>query len=633
MQLHRGRLALTVLALVYAALLANALIGYVNVRRLYENDRWVIHTHEVIHSINLLYFLIVDVETAQRGYITTGESAFVDQYDNALAQTKEALATLEKVVDDNASRRQDIADLKQQIARKLAAVQEIVALRKNSGFEAAQALILSGESRRAMEVVRQTISRLEFDENRLLVDRQTQSEVSYRTAVVAGTIASLLGICLSIFASILIWREIDLRNTNATKLRAINDQLAKQTEQLAGFNLSLTAQIAERTRAEAALQEADQRKDQFLATLAHELRNPLSPLLSAAQLLSLEPNSSLEVKEMAAIMLRQVEQLKRLIDDLLDVSRISRGKLQLQREPTLLSDAVSMALDVSRTLLESKHHQLLVSQPEQPVLIYGDKVRLAQIIGNLLINAAKYTPPSGHIELDIKLVDQRAVIHVRDNGIGIEPDMLQRIFGLFAQADTTNERSHGGLGIGLSLAKTLVEMHGGSIQAASAGLGQGSQFVVSLPLANQPAQPAPVGIRNAPAMDKFPTYRCLVVDDNESASHLLSKLLAKLGQDVRIAHSAETAIALTAQWQPHVLISDIAMPEMSGYELAERICGLSNIPRPMLIALTGYGQESDRQAALAAGFEEHLTKPIGMPTLQSLLERVTKRMNSLRAAS
>jgi CheY-like chemotaxis protein len=179
----------------------------------------------------------------------------------------------------------------------------------------------------------------------------------------------------------------------------------------------------------------------------------------------------------------------------------------------------------------------------------------------------------------------------------------------------------------------LVEMHGGSIQATSPGLGQGSEFVVSLPLLKQPALPAPANANSPTATATFPTYRFLVVDDNESASHLLSKLLAKLGQDVRIAHSAETAIALASQWQPQVLISDIAMPEVSGYELAERLCGLSNIPRPMLIALTGYGQESDRQAALAAGFDEHLTKPIGMPTLQELLERVTKRMNSLPAAS
>lgn len=633
MQLHRGRLALTVLALVYAALLSNALIGYVNVRRLYENDRWVIHTHEVIYSINLLYFNMVDVETAQRGYVTTGEASFLDQYDNSVAQTQTALQQLGKVMDDHPTRDEELATLKRQVAHKLDAVREIVNVRKSSGFEAAQALVLTGESRRAMSAFRETIMRMEFDEKRLLVDRQTQSEVSYRSAVVAGTIASILGICLSIFASVLVWREIELRANNAAKLRAVNDQLAAQSEQLTKFNVSLVAEVAERTRAEAALQEADQRKDQFLATLAHELRNPLSPLLSAAQLLSLEPNSSPETKEMSAIMLRQVEQLKRLIDDLLDVSRISRGKLQLQREPTLLSDAVSVALDVSRTLLETKHHQLLVTQPEQPVLINGDKVRLTQIMGNLLINAAKYTPPHGRIELDIKLVDQQAVIRVRDNGIGIEADMLQRIFGLFAQADTTNERSHGGLGIGLSLAKTLVEMHGGSIQAASPGLGQGSEFVVMLPLANQPAQPAAAGTNQPPVTANFPAYRFLVVDDNESASHLLSKLLAKLGQDVRIAHSAETALALTSQWQPQVLISDIAMPEVSGYELAERICRLSNIPRPMLIALTGYGQESDRQAALAAGFEEHLTKPIGMPALQSLLERVAKRLGSIRVAS
>jgi signal transduction histidine kinase/ActR/RegA family two-component response regulator len=633
MQPSRSRLALIGLALVYATLLANALIGYLNVRRLYDNDRWVIHTYEAIHAINVLFFSINDVETAQRGFVTTGESSYLNQYENSLVQAENALQSLAKLVADNSRRAEDIVKLKQQVARKLDAIREIVTVRKSEGFEAAQTLILSGESRRAMEALRETVSRMEFEEQLLLVDRQTQSEVSYWTAIVAGSVASVLGICLSVFASVLVWRDFETRGKYAANLRLVNDQLGSQAEQLAGINQSLEAEIAERTRIEEALHEADQRKDQFLATLAHELRNPLSPLMSAAQLLAMEPNCSPETKEMTAIMLRQVEQLKRLIDDLLDVSRISRGKLQLQLEPTQLSESVTAALDVSRPLIESKRHQFQVTLPEQPVVIRGDKVRLAQIMGNLLINAAKYTPPQGKIELQIEIVNRQAVIRVRDNGIGIAPEMLPRIFGLFTQADATNERSQGGLGIGLSLAKTLVEMHGGAIHAQSGGLGQGSEFTVSLPLATQSAaKPAATTFQPASSTD-LPTFRFLVVDDNQSASHLLSKLLEKLGQEVRIAHSAETALAVFSQWQPQVVISDIAMPQVSGYELAERICRLSAVPRPMLIALTGYGQESDRQAALAAGFEEHLTKPIGMPVLQALLERLSKRLHALRGAS
>ena len=639
MQPNRSRLALIGLGLVYATLLANALVGYANIRKLHDNDRWVIHTHEVIQAINFLFFSIVDVETAQRGYVVTGDSSYLAQYDSTLAQTNQGMESLAKLFADKPGHEQHSEILKEQVSQKLAAIQEIVEVRKNSGFEPAQALIMAGKSRRASEQLRETISRMQLEEKRLLADRQLQSEVSYRTAIISVALAGIIGVCLSMFASILVWRDIETRVNTAAELRAINDRLARQAEELASVNRSLEAENAERSRAEAALQEADGRKDQFLATLAHELRNPLSPLLSAAQLLSLEPNSSPEIKEMAAIMLRQVEQLKRLIDDLLDVSRISRGKLQLQIQPMFMSEAVTAALDVARPLMESKGHTLQISLPEQPVEIRGDSVRVAQIVGNLLINAAKYTPSHGKIELEVKAEGTRAIVRVRDNGIGIAPEMLPSIFGLFTQADATTQRSQGGLGIGLSLAKNLVELHGGSIEAKSAGLNQGSEFIVVLPLQNQlhkSAQPIPPANPTDTVRDvtgRLPTYRFLVVDDNQSASHLLSKLLEKLGQEVRIAHSAETALAIADHWHPQVLISDIAMPEVSGYELAERIRNSPSIPRPILIALTGYGQESDRQAALTAGFEEHLTKPIGLSTLQELMERIGKRLKPLRVAS
>ncbi len=633
MQSSRGYLVLIGLTLVYAALLANALVGYINVRQLYDNDRWVIHTHEVIHSINHLFFTLTDLETAQRGYVTTGETFFLNQYENSLSEVDNALQHLTKVVEDNPDREQDIVDLKRQVAEKLEAIREIVTVRADSGFEAAQQVILMGKSRRATEALRATVARMEFAEQRLLADRQTHSEVRYWRAVVSGAMAGLLGVCLSVFASILVWRDFNRRSKTAAELQVANDQLARQTEELASFNRSLNLEIAERTRVKAALYEADQRKDQFLATLAHELRNPLSPLLSAAQLLSLGPGSSTDTKEMSAIMLRQVEQLKRLIDDLLDVSRISRGKLQLQLQPTLLSEAVLAALDASRALMETKQQQLEVVLPQREVWINSDKVRLAQIIGNLLINAAKYTPPQGKIKLAAQVADQQVVLCVEDNGIGIAPEMLAHIFGLFTQADTTNERSQGGLGIGLSLAKTLVEMHGGIIQAQSAGLGHGAQFIVSIPLPTYNAEQAAPTIDSSQSDVTWPRLRFLVVDDNQSASHLLSKLLEKLGQQVRIASSAEAALAIVKQWEPQVVISDIAMPEVSGHELAEQICRLQLMPRPILIALTGYGQESDRQAALAAGFEEHLTKPIGFSSLQSLLSRLAKRLNSSQVAS
>jgi signal transduction histidine kinase len=417
--------------------------------------------------------------------------------------------------------------------------------------------------------------------------------------------------------------EEEIRRANVE----LEERVKERTAELAKLNAALEAEIAERTRVEAALREADQRKDQFLALLAHELRNPLSPLTAASQLIALEPGNMSQVREMGIILSRQVEQLKRLIDDLLDVSRISSGKLQLRREPVALSEAIAAALDVSRPIIDASSHMLEVFLPPEPLVIDGDKVRLAQVVGNLLINAAKYTPKGGRIDLEVRRDEGQAVICVRDNGIGIPPEMLPKVFGLFTQVDTSNTRAQGGLGIGLPLAKTLVQMHGGMIQGFSGGAGKGSEFTVKLPLtdaARLAARPAPRGYDLSRPRSRL---RVLVVDDNYSACYLLSRLLEKLGQEVHISHSANEALAKAPVLEPDVVISDIAMPDVSGYELAARIRALTLARQPILIALTGYGQETDRQAALAAGFDDHLTKPIGLPALKSTLEGLGQRID------
>jgi signal transduction histidine kinase len=412
-------------------------------------------------------------------------------------------------------------------------------------------------------------------------------------------------------------------------IRAANLQLeervAQRTAELAQVNESLQAEVAERKRVEAALRDADQRKDQFLATLAHELRNPLSPLTAAAQLISMEPDRIDQVRELAVILARQLEQLRRLVDDLLDVSRISRGKLRLRRESVALADVIAAALDVAQPMIASAGHALDVKLPPEPLVISGDKVRLSQVVGNLLVNAAKYTPPCGRIELALRQVDGLAAISVCDNGIGIPPEMQSKIFELFTQVDPSPTRSQGGLGIGLMLVKTLVEMHGGTVRAASPGPGQGSEFTILLPLTETTAHDEPAAQATSGTL---PTLRVLVVDDNDSASHLLSRLLGKLGQQVCVAHTATEALGIAPQFLPDLVISDIAMPGVSGYELATELQALS-LPRPpVLVALTGYGQESDRQESLAAGFHQHLTKPIGLAGL----ERLLASFESMRAA-
>lgn len=395
-----------------------------------------------------------------------------------------------------------------------------------------------------------------------------------------------------------------------------------------GINFDITERkLAEeelRRRGEA-LQEADRRKDQFLATLAHELRNPLSPLSIAAELLALRPSDDPSRQELVDVIARQCVQLKRLIDDLMDVSRVSTGKLNLRVGPVLLRDAVSAALDISRPVIEAAAHHLEVVQPNEHIVVQGDAVRLAQIIANLLVNAAKYTPPGGRIELEVRTEGEKALIRVSDTGVGIPSELFESIFELFTQVDSSLTRAQGGLGIGLTLVKKLVDLHGGTVEPSSDGPGRGATFVVRLPLS---AETGDLLVQQEGSGDDgtpLPKNRVLVVDDNPEAARVLRKLLEELGQEVRIAHSADTAIDVLNEFCPEAVISDVAMPGISGYELAERIRGLRLACRPMLVALTGYGQSMDRHDALSAGFDDHLVKPISLADARLLLASLADR--------
>jgi signal transduction histidine kinase len=411
---------------------------------------------------------------------------------------------------------------------------------------------------------------------------------------------------------------------HAEAIRQVNQRLEERvrerTAELAELNEALRAEVAERRRVEEALRETDRRKDTFLATLAHELRNPLAPLTSATQLIQLVPDDKNQVRRLAGMMSRQLQQLVRLIEDLLDVSRISRGKLTLRRERVALREVIDLALDVSRPSIEAAAHALEMELPDEPLALDGDRVRLAQILSNLLINAAKYTPRGGRIQLKVHRDDDHVALEVRDNGIGIPPVALAKIFELFMQADGSMTRSHGGLGIGLTIVKTLVEMHGGSVKAESQGPGRGSVFMVRLPLAvSAPGAENASVETSAAAPSALRTFRVLIVDDNEPAAYLLRRLLEKLDQQVRTASSATAALEFAPHFAPEVIISDIAMPGLSGYDLARQIRAMADLPQPTLIALTGYGQESDRQQSYDAGFDYHLTKPVGLPALERLL--------------
>jgi signal transduction histidine kinase/CheY-like chemotaxis protein len=371
-------------------------------------------------------------------------------------------------------------------------------------------------------------------------------------------------------------------------------------------------------RAKDELEEVNRRKDEFLATLAHELRNPLAPIRNAVQILALRGSPDPEAARVREMIGRQVNQLVRLVDDLLDLSRIGRGKLTLRKDRVAVQTVIQQAVETSAPLIEAGRHRLTVDDGPETVYVLGDEVRLTQVVSNLLNNAAKYTPEGGHIRLTVIRDGGEAVIRVADDGVGIPADMLPRVFEMFVQEDRSLGRSQGGLGLGLTLVRRLVELHDGTVTAHSEGPGRGSAFVVRLPVASTGkavARPA----ANGQAAHAGPGRRVLVVDDNADAADSLSVLLSLSGHDVRTAHDGPAAVRQVRAFRPEVVLLDIGMPGMDGYQTARAVRELQEGQDVYLVALTGWGQEEDRRRTERAGFDTHLVKPVDHAVLQQLL--------------
>ncbi len=377
--------------------------------------------------------------------------------------------------------------------------------------------------------------------------------------------------------------------------------------------------LTERRRLEESLRESDRRKSEFLATLAHELRNPLAPIRNALEILRRTGGDGPVVEQARCVMERQVRQMVRLVDDLLDIARISRDKLELRRERVELAAAVQSAVETSRPLLDAGGHRLTVVLPSEPIWLDADLTRLAQVFLNLLSNAAKYTERGGEIRLTAERQGPEVVVRVRDTGIGIPAEMLPRIFEMFTQVDQSLERSQGGLGIGLTLVKRLVEMHGGSIEARSDGPGLGSEFVVRLPVvAGPPTLPEPQVRDGKPGTTAPPKRRILIVDDNEDSARSLCRLLTMTGSEARTTHDGLSALAVAAEFRPDVILLDIGLPGLNGYEVARKVRGQRG-EDVVLVAVTGWGQEDDRRRSQEAGFDYHMVKPVDFNELQRLL--------------
>jgi PAS domain S-box-containing protein len=379
--------------------------------------------------------------------------------------------------------------------------------------------------------------------------------------------------------------------------------------------------MSERKKIEEALQTADRRKDEFLAVLAHELRNPLAPLANGLQVIRLAQTDPAAVARARTMMERQLSHLVRLVDDLLDVSRISRNKMELRRSRLLLADVVNSAIETARPLIEAAGHTLTVSLPPEPIHLEGDLTRLSQVFSNLLANSAKYTDPHGQIFLDVIRRPGQVAISVRDTGIGIAADQLDAVFGMFSQIDPRVERTRGGLGIGLALVDGLVKMHRGNVTAQSPGPGRGSTFTVTLPVIETPAAPQR-SEPSDPSSTARQKRRILVVDDNLDAATSMAMMLEFLGNEVRTAHDGLQAIERAEHDRPDVVLMDVGMPRLDGYEATRRIRSQPWGRDLIIIALTGWGQEDDKARSHEAGCDGHLTKPVDLPDLERLLEKL-----------
>jgi signal transduction histidine kinase/ActR/RegA family two-component response regulator len=437
-----------------------------------------------------------------------------------------------------------------------------------------------------------------------------------------------------LFGDVLIVRRVRLLMQTADKIAAgslstrtgivyRDEEISNLARSLDEMAEALQRKEAEHHRAEDQLRAADQRKDEFLAMLAHELRNPLAPISTGAQLLQMKDPDTEMVQQTAGIIVRQVGHMTRLVDDLLDVSRVTRGLVVLSTETLDLRDITADAVEQARPLIEARGHQLSLHLPPEPAITRGDHKRLVQIVVNLLNNAAKYTPDGGRISLVVVPMPTEHVLTVTDNGIGMTAELATRAFELFAQAERTPDRSQGGLGLGLALVRTLVDLHGGTVEASSQGPGMGSTFTVRLPRfdTDAGARAAAAGAETGGARSR----RILLVDDNIDAVHTLEMLLKREGHEVTVAYRAADAVALARATAPHVCLLDIGLPDFDGDELARRLRAMPQTAGSVLIAVTGYGREQDRIRSLAAGFDEFFVKPIELNALQAVLSRAAQR--------
>ncbi|HET9107597.1 MAG TPA: CHASE3 domain-containing protein [Steroidobacteraceae bacterium] len=560
----RRQLSLWALAITLAVLIGGAVVGYFNAQRLLANERLVGHSDDAIVDLTRLLSAVRDAERSQRGYLLTDGRSHLGRYRDAKERLQRETARLTREVSKNPDQQARLTTLRYDITLKVAQLDRMILL-QNEGDEAgALAIVRSGTGKRLMDEITARVDAMRSAEYSLLARRAANSRLSSLVTVIAMVAPALIG-------AILIGLMFYFGNRRIVELN-----------------------------------EADRQKDEFLALLAHELRGPLAPLSNGLELIKHSRGAEDLRQRACSLMERQLEQLIRLVNDLLDASRIARGKIELQRTATDLGALIREVAEVERPQAEGAGLRLEASLPAEPLFVDGDPVRLTQVFRNLLQNARKYTEPGGRIEVSLAPERGQAAVRVRDTGLGIPPAKLEAIFEMFAQMEAGLPRSQGGLGIGLALARQLLALHGGSVQAFSEGPGRGSEFVVRLPLAAHPRERGPrIPREEVPA----PSRRIVIADDNTDTAASLAALLQLAGHETYTAHDGMEALRTAERLHPDVVLLDIQMPLLDGYEVCRRIRQRPWGKSVTLIAVTGLGQPQDRLRSREAGFDEHLTKP------------------------
>jgi len=707
-------------ALLVVALVADAVLSLHNIREVATSVQWVSHTNEVLTRLETVLSTLKDAETGQRGYLLTGEPAYLEPYRDAVDRLPRQIADLRQVTLDNPAQTVRVLRLDQLASEQLAILRrglDLFALEPDRGraLAAARQTVLSGQGKPTMDAIRGEVDQMQRVEWDLLRERGAISRASARIALATTVVALAIGLGLVALAVWLFARNLTIRQRAAevlhaererfrTTLTSIGDAVMVTDAQGRVTLLNPAAQaltrwdadaigrpidevfrivneatrntvenpvtkvlregaivglanhtvligrdgtevpiddsgapirdgrgrvvgvvlvfrdITARRAAEQELRENDRRKDEFLAMLAHELRNPLAPIRNAAHTLALLGTPDDRIHWVSGVIERQVGLMTRLVDDLLDVSRITSGKITLKREPVSIAAVIAQAAEAARPPAESRKEALEVDVAPDVGWVDGDQARLVQVVGNLLDNAIKYTEEGGHIRLTARADDREVVIAVRDSGVGIAADLLPHVFDLFAQADRSLERRQGGLGIGLTLVRRLVDMHGGRVEAASEGPGRGSEFTIRLPrLAVDAAEPGAEPALETPEGPPGPARRVLVVDDQPDSTDSLALFLRLRGHEVHTASDGPGALEEFARCQPEVVFLDLGLPGMSGYDVARRLRAMPEAREVRLVAVTGYGTEEDRERTRAAGFDVHLAKPVDPLAVEELL--------------